>query len=49
MASLTVQIYNYATGPFEVEHQMAWAATLILVGLILVINVAVRYLTRRKF
>lgn len=49
MASLTVQIYNYATGPYDIEHQMAWAATLILVGLILVINVAVRYLTRKKY
>lgn len=49
MASLTVQIYNYATGPFEIEHQMAWAATLILVALILLINVAVRYLTRKRF
>jgi phosphate transport system permease protein len=49
MSSLTVQIYNYATGPFEVEHQMAWAATLILVGLILVINILVRFLTRKKF
>ena len=49
MASLTVQIYNYAVGPYEIEHQMAWAATLILVGLILAINVIVRYLTRRKF
>lgn len=49
MSSLTVQIYNFATGPFEVEHQMAWAATLILVGLILVINVLVRILTRKKY
>lgn len=49
MASLTVQIYNYATGPFEIEHKMAWAATLVLMTLILVINIAVRYLTRRKF
>ena len=49
MASLTVQIYNYATGPFDVEHQMAWAATLILIGLILGINVLVRFLTRKKF
>ncbi len=49
MASLTVQIYNYATGPFDVEHRMAWAATLILVGLILVINIAVRYLTRKRY
>lgn len=49
MSSLTVQIYNYATGPFEQEHQMAWAATLILVGLILIINILVRFLTRKKF
>jgi phosphate transport system permease protein len=49
MASLTVQIYNYATGPFEVEWRMAWAATLILMMLILAINIAVRYLTRKRF
>ena len=49
MASLTVQIFNYATGPFEVEWQMAGAATLILVGMILVINIFVRYLTRKRF
>src|SRR5215203_2245272 len=49
MASLTVQIYNYATGPFEVEWQMAWAATLILMLLILLINVVVRSLTRKQF
>ena len=49
MSSLTVQIYNYATGPFEVEHAMAWAATLILVTLILVINILVRFLTRKRF
>lgn len=49
MASLTVQIYNYATGPYDIEHQMAWAATLILVVLIFITNVFVRYLTRKRF
>lgn len=49
MSSLTVQIYNYATGPFEVEHAMAWAATLLLVGLILLINILVRYMTRKRY
>lgn len=49
MSSLTVQIFNYATGPFEVEHAMAWAATLLLVGAILVINILVRILTRRRY
>ena len=49
MSSLTVQIFNYATGPFEVEHAMAWAATLILVGTILVINILVRTVTKRRY
>jgi len=49
MASLTVQIFNYATGPFDVEHKMAWAATLILITLILAINILVRFLTRKRF
>lgn len=49
MSSLTVQIYNYATGPFAIEHAMAWAATLILVALILIINIIVRTLTRKKY
>lgn len=49
MSSLTVQIFNYATGPFEVEHAMAWAATLILVGTILVINISVRALTKKRY
>lgn len=49
MSSLTVQIFNYATGPFEIEHAMAWAATLILVGTILVINILVRMVTKRRY
>lgn len=49
MASLTVQIFNYATGPFDIEHKMAWAATLVLVALILGINITVRYLTRKRY
>jgi phosphate transport system permease protein len=49
MSSLTVQIFNYATGPFEVEHAMAWAATLILVALILMINIVVRLVTRKRY
>lgn len=49
MASLTVQIYNYAISPFEEWHAKAWAATLVLVTLILFINIIVRFLTRRKY
>lgn len=49
MASLTVQIYNYAIAPYDEWHAQAWAATLVLMALILLINIAVRFLTRRKF
>lgn len=49
IASLTVQIYNYAISPYDEWHSLAWAATLVLMTLILVINVSVRLLTRRKF
>jgi len=49
IASLTVQIYNYAISPYEEWHALAWAATLVLMTLILVINVAVRFLTRKRF
>ena len=49
IASLTVQIFNYAVSPYDEWHAQAWAATLVLMTLILVINVSVRLLTRRKF
>ena len=47
-ASLTVQIYNYAISPYDEWHAQAWAATLILMTLILVINITVRFFTRQK-
>lgn len=49
MASLTVQIFNYAVSPYEEWHAQAWAATLVLMTVILTINVAVRFFTRKKF
>jgi phosphate transport system permease protein len=49
IASLTVQIYNYAISPYDEWHAQAWAATLVLMAMILSINIAVRFLTRKKF
>jgi phosphate transport system permease protein len=49
IASLTVQIYNYAISPYDEWHAQAWAATLVLMTLILCINILVRFLTRKKF
>lgn len=49
IASLTVQIYNYAISPYDEWHAQAWAATLVLMALILTINIGVRVLTRKRF
>jgi phosphate transport system permease protein len=49
IASLTVQIYNYAISPYEEWHAQAWAATLVLMTLVLGINIIVRFLTRKRF
>ncbi len=48
IASLTVQIYNYAISPYDEWHAQAWAATLVLMTLILTINILVRLLTRKR-
>jgi phosphate transport system permease protein len=46
-SSLPVVIYTYATGPYEDWHQQAWAAGLVLLGLVLLTNILVRaFLTR---
>jgi phosphate transport system permease protein len=49
MSSLTVQIYNYAISPYDEWHAQAWAATLVLMALILTINIIVRFFTRKRF
>lgn len=49
IASLTYQIFYYAGSPYEQWHSMAWAATLVLVAMILTINIAVKLLTRNRY
>lgn len=44
MASLPVQIFTYAVSPYEDWHRQAWAAALVLVAAVLVLNVAARLL-----
>jgi phosphate transport system permease protein len=38
-ASLPVMIFTYAIAPYEDWHQQAWAAGLVLLGLVLLTNV----------
>ena len=42
IASLPVQIYTYAISPYDDWNRQAWAAALVLVGAVLVLNVAAR-------
>jgi phosphate transport system permease protein len=47
IASLSVLIYNFAGSPFEHQVSLAWAASLVLVAFVLVINVIAQVATRR--
>lgn len=47
MQTLSLQIYTYATGPFEDWHRMAWAAALVLMGLVLLLALAARWAIRQ--
>ncbi len=46
-ASLPVMIFTYAIAPYDDWHRQAWAAGLILLGLILVINIVARAILSR--
>jgi phosphate transport system permease protein len=40
-------IFTYAVSPYEDWHQQAWAAGLVLLGLILIINIVARTILSR--
>ena len=48
MQTLSLQIYVYATGPFEEWHRLAWASALVLMGLVLIISLSARWVTRQR-
>lgn len=49
IAALPMQIYSYATAPYDDWHSQAWAGALVLLGLVLVISLAARIATRSRF
>lgn len=49
MQTLSLQIYVYATGPFEEWHRLAWASALVLMGFVLVISLMARWVTRQRY
>jgi phosphate transport system permease protein len=48
IASLAVLIYNFSGSPFPNQVDLAWAASLVLVVSVLVVNVIAQLLTRRQ-
>jgi phosphate transport system permease protein len=48
IASLTVQLYNYAIAPYDDWHRQAWAAALILMTITLLFNIASRLAMRAR-
>ena len=49
MQTLSLQIYVYATGPFDEWHRLAWASALVLMGLVLIISLVARWVTRQRY
>ncbi|HKV70024.1 MAG TPA: phosphate ABC transporter permease PstA [Gemmatimonadales bacterium] len=48
IASLTVQLYNYAIAPYDDWHRQAWAAALVLMSMTLMLNIAARLVGRSR-
>jgi len=48
IAALPHQIYEYAKSPYDDWHRLAWAGSLVLIGLVLIISVLARFVTRSR-
>jgi phosphate transport system permease protein len=48
-ASLSILIYNFSGMPFENQIELAWAASLVLVLIVLVFNILARVLGRPRY
>jgi phosphate transport system permease protein len=49
IAALPLQIFVYATGPYDDWHAQAWAGALVLIALVLLISLISRAVTRSGF
>lgn len=48
ISSLTVQVYTYAISPFADWQRQAWAGALVLTGIVLALELGVRWVTRGR-
>jgi len=47
MAALPLIVFNYAKSPYEVWHQKAWGASLVLLVIVLVLNTTSKWVSNR--
>lgn len=48
IASLSVLVYNFATVPYQNQQELAWAASLILVAIVLLTSILSRWATHNR-
>ena len=48
IATLPVQLFNYAISPYEDWHKKAWAAALVLIFMVLILNLWAKWFALRK-
>jgi len=48
IASLPVQIFQYATSPYKEWHQLAWAGSLVLILMVIILNLVARLAFRSR-
>jgi len=49
MASIPVQIFNYAISPYDEWHGKAWAGAFVLISIVFIVSLLVRIATRNKY
>ncbi|MEO7966891.1 MAG: phosphate ABC transporter permease PtsA, partial [Gemmatimonadaceae bacterium] len=49
IAALPLQIFTYAISPYDEWHKLAWAGSLVLIVLVMVISIAARLATRARY
>lgn len=49
MDALPLRIFIYAISPYDEWHRLAWAASLLLIGLVLAVSLAARFLIRSPY
>lgn len=49
IASLTVTVFQYAMGPYEIWHQQAWAASFVITIFVLILTILGRMIIRWRY